>query len=57
MVADLAVFDPETIADRATYSCPSMSPDGMQYVIVNGKVVVREGRHAGVSAGRLLRKR
>lgn len=41
--ADLVVFDPSTIVDRATYRNPSLPPAGIRHVLVNGAVVVREG--------------
>ena len=40
MVADLVVFDPDTISDRATYSNPHQYPVGIPHVIVGGAVVV-----------------
>jgi dihydroorotase len=54
--ADLAIFDPRTIADRATYRQPTLSPVGMEYVLVNGNVVVRHGRIVdGLLPGRPVR--
>jgi N-acyl-D-aspartate/D-glutamate deacylase len=44
--ADIVVFDPRTITDRATYESPSMPSAGMRYVLVSGTVVVNEGRLA-----------
>jgi dihydroorotase len=41
--ADLIIFDPETVIDRATYQEPTLSPAGMHYVLVNGVPVVRNG--------------
>jgi dihydroorotase len=41
--ADITIFDPGRIIDRATYSEPSLSPEGISHVIVNGVVVVSEG--------------
>ncbi len=55
-VADIAVFDPQLIRDRATYKDPYRYPAGIQYVIINGEVVVSQGRHIGVRAGKILRK-
>jgi N-acyl-D-amino-acid deacylase len=43
MVADLVIFDPQTIQDRATYSEPRLSPAGIEQVFVNGVQVVRDG--------------
>jgi dihydroorotase/N-acyl-D-amino-acid deacylase len=54
--ADIALFDPATVADRATFEAPHQYPDGIPYVVVNGVVVVDGGRFVGVRAGRLLRR-
>jgi len=54
--ADLVVFDPETIADRATYAEPRLPPVGIDVVIVNGRVAVAHGRPVDRSAGRVLRR-
>ncbi|MBM4459713.1 MAG: D-aminoacylase [Chloroflexi bacterium] len=56
MWADLVLFDPETIADRATYVNPYQNPVGIDYVLVNGQVVVARGQHSGKLAGRVLRR-
>ena len=52
--ADLIVFDPKTVADRATYTDPSLLAVGMRYVLVNGQIAVRDGKYTGVLAGRPL---
>ncbi|HXF51990.1 MAG TPA: D-aminoacylase [Dehalococcoidia bacterium] len=54
--ADVTVFDSDTIADTATYEDPRRYPRGIEYVIVNGRVVVDRGRHTGVPAGQVLRR-
>jgi N-acyl-D-aspartate/D-glutamate deacylase len=54
--ADLVVFDPETIVDRATYDVPAVHPAGIDAVIVNGSVAVRDGVESGTRPGRLLRR-
>ncbi|HUF48229.1 MAG TPA: D-aminoacylase [Vicinamibacterales bacterium] len=54
--ADLVVFDPARVADRATYSQPHASPAGMALVVVNGVVVVREGQHTGARQGSVVRR-
>ena len=41
--ADITIFDPATVADRATFEKPHASPAGIPYVLVNGVAVVREG--------------
>jgi dihydroorotase/N-acyl-D-amino-acid deacylase len=55
--ADLVVFDPERIIDRATFDQPHQFPDGIDHVMVNGVVVIRNGEHTGALPGRPLRGR
>lgn len=57
MWADVVVFDPDTVIDRATYQDPHQYPEGIEYVLVNGEVTVDEGEYTGALAGRTLRKR
>lgn len=52
--ADLVVFDPETITDKATFSDPHQYPEGIRYVVVNGEVVVENGEHTGQLPGVIL---
>lgn len=54
MKADLVVFDPGTIRDRATFEEPHAYAEGVSHAVVNGFVVVDEGRLTGVRAGRIL---
>jgi N-acyl-D-amino-acid deacylase len=54
MWADVAVFDPETIADKATYENPYQYAVGVPYLIVNGKLVIDGGRHTGARPGAIL---
>jgi N-acyl-D-amino-acid deacylase len=56
MWADIVVFDPETVIDRATYEDPHNFPVGIPYIIVNGEVTVDGGRYTGALGGRTLRK-
>ncbi|BDC48027.1 aminoacylase [Bryobacterales bacterium F-183] len=53
--ADVTVFDPATVADRATYENPHQYPVGIPYVIVNGQPVVDAGNHTGALPGAVLR--
>jgi len=53
--ADLVVFDPGSVADRATFTDPHQYPVGINLVVVNGRVVVRDGEHSGELPGRALR--
>jgi dihydroorotase/N-acyl-D-amino-acid deacylase len=55
--ADLVVFDPETVADRATFTQPHQYPAGIPHVIVNGRVAVENGAMTAARAGRVLRHR
>lgn len=54
--ADITVFDPETVIDRATYENPRQFPIGITHVMVNGQMVVEDERPTGATAGRVLRK-
>ncbi|PYN06080.1 MAG: hypothetical protein DME02_17295 [Candidatus Rokuibacteriota bacterium] len=54
--ADIAIFDAERIADRATYDSPHQYAVGVSTVIVNGDVVVDGGDHTGALPGRVLRR-
>ena len=54
--ADVAVFDPDRIQDRATFENPRTHALGMDYVFVNGRPPVEAGRLADVTAGRVIRR-
>jgi len=54
--ADIVVFDPQSIADRATYEDPFQFPTGIEYVLVNGVMTVEKGKYTGALAGKVLRK-
>ncbi len=54
--ADITVFDPASIADRATFEEPRRYPDGISHVIVNGVPVIDAGAHTGARPGRVLRR-
>jgi N-acyl-D-amino-acid deacylase len=54
MWADLAVFEEATVGDRATYEAPHAASAGFRYVLVNGEVVVEDGKHLGTRPGRVL---
>ncbi|HVO97920.1 MAG TPA: D-aminoacylase [Bryobacteraceae bacterium] len=53
--ADIAVFDPKTIIDHATYEQPHQLSTGVRYVFVNGVAVVRDGKHTGALPGQIVR--
>ncbi len=52
--ADIAIFDPDTIADHATYEQPHQYATGMVHVFVNGEQVLRDGEHTGALPGRAV---
>jgi N-acyl-D-aspartate/D-glutamate deacylase len=52
--ADVVVFDPGKVADTATFEKPHQYPVGIETVIVNGVVTLRNGQHTGAHAGRAL---
>jgi N-acyl-D-amino-acid deacylase len=53
--ADVVVFDPEKVIDKAEYKDPHHYPEGIPYVLVNGTVVIGKGEHTGNKAGMALR--
>ena len=53
--ADVAVFDPGTIVDRATFEDPHQLAAGMVHVFVNGEQVLEDGEHTGATPGRVVR--
>lgn len=53
--ADIVVFDPDTIEDKATYSNPKQYTVGVEYVLVNGKIALAEGKQTDVCAGRIIK--
>jgi N-acyl-D-aspartate/D-glutamate deacylase len=56
MWADLVIFDPATVADRATFEDPFQYPIGISTVLVNGAVVLDDGRHTNARPGKVLRR-
>ena len=54
--ADITIFSADRIIDKATFLEPHQYPEGIEYVIVNGKVVLEQGKYNDVRAGRVLRK-
>jgi N-acyl-D-aspartate/D-glutamate deacylase len=54
MFADVVVFDPATIADRATFEKPHQYAVGVKHVFVNGVQVLNDGEHTGAKPGRAL---
>ncbi len=56
LAADLVLFNPHTVADRADYNNPHRYAEGFSYVMINGKWVIKKGAMTGVKAGKILRK-
>jgi len=55
--ADIVIFDPDKVIDKATWVNPHQYPVGIEYVLVNGQVVIENGNHTGNLPGRVLRKK
>jgi len=53
--ADITIFDPDNIIDKATYTQPAQLAEGVKYVIVNGQVAFENGKATGVMAGKALK--
>jgi N-acyl-D-aspartate/D-glutamate deacylase len=56
MFADLTLFDPMRVIDKATYEQPFAYNEGIEYVIVNGQLVLNRGEHTGATPGKALRR-
>jgi N-acyl-D-amino-acid deacylase len=54
--ADLVLFNPQTVIDRATFAEPTLLPTGIEKVFVNGEIVWSEGKATGARPGRVLTK-
>jgi N-acyl-D-aspartate/D-glutamate deacylase len=52
--ADIIVFDPKTVADKATYEDPTRLSEGMRWVLINGHAVIDDGKYSGALAGHAL---
>lgn len=55
--ADIVIFDPATIKDEATYENPFRAPDGIAYVLVNGKLALERGQAVATDAGQVIKRR
>ena len=53
--ADIVIFNPDTIIDKATYTDPHQYPEGIEYIIVNGEIVIEKGIHTEKLPGKVLR--
>ena len=56
LVADLVIFDPETVIDHATFEHPQQLSTGVGHLFVNGAAVISDGEHTGAKPGRVLRR-
>jgi N-acyl-D-aspartate/D-glutamate deacylase len=54
LAADITIFDPARVTDRATFEKPHQYAEGIDYVIVNGKLVLDRGKHTGARPGAVL---
>lgn len=54
--ADVVIFDPNTIIDKATFEDPHQYPEGIHFVIINGKIVVEKGEYHDLKAGKVLKR-
>ncbi|RZO51624.1 MAG: hypothetical protein EVA89_33230 [Sandaracinaceae bacterium] len=54
--ADLVIFRPAAVKDRASYADPRNPPEGIDHVFVNGAWTVKDGAHTGARGGRVLRR-
>jgi dihydroorotase/N-acyl-D-amino-acid deacylase len=55
LFADLTIFDPKTVIDRATFEMPNQYPEGIRFVIINGQVSVDDGKRTQALAGKVVR--
>ena len=55
LAADIVIFNDKTISDRSSYEQPKQYANGVDYVLVNGHLVIEKGRHNGAKPGRILR--
>jgi N-acyl-D-aspartate/D-glutamate deacylase len=55
--ADILIFDPEKVVERSTYTDPHQLAEGMVHVLVNGRLVIDDGKFTSALPGRVLRRR
>ncbi|HHY25256.1 MAG TPA: D-aminoacylase [Desulfitobacterium dehalogenans] len=53
--ADICIFNRDTIIDKGDFTNPAQYPEGIDYVLINGQIVINHGKHTGFRAGRVLR--
>ncbi|MGH2567674.1 MAG: N-acyl-D-amino-acid deacylase family protein, partial [Bacteroidota bacterium] len=54
MWADIAVFDEQTVGDKATFEKPHAYSEGFRFVLVNGQIVIEDGKHTGARPGQVI---
>ena len=54
--ADVVIFNPDKVSDQATWEKPKQYPLGIEWVVVNGKIIIQNGEHTGSLPGRILKK-
>ena len=54
--ADIVIFNEETVGDRGTFIAPEQYPVGIEYVLINGNIVIHSGIYEKISAGKVLRQ-
>jgi N-acyl-D-amino-acid deacylase len=52
--ADIVLFNPDTVIDKATFVQPQQYPEGIPYVMVNGNWVIKQGEHTGALPGKVI---
>lgn len=57
MKADITIFDFKKLIDKATFKDPHQYPEGIEYVVVNGEIIIDQQEHTGKLAGKVLRKK
>ncbi len=55
--ADIVIFSPDSIIDNATFQNPHQYPEGIEYVIVNGEIIVEKNRHTGQLPGMIIKRK
>jgi formylmethanofuran dehydrogenase subunit A len=56
VVADITIFDADQILDQSTFTDPHQYPLGIEFVIINGEIAVKNGDYLAVPAGKVIRK-
>ena len=54
--ADIVLFDADTVIDKGSFTDPEQYPEGIEYVIVNGKIALEHGKETGMREGKVLRR-